>query len=244
VPQIYLDTISPDLVVTADGVLAPEGASASRAWLSADEECLILATSGTVAGPKFAAIPARCVDLSTSTIARDLGVTAHDRVQVASPLTYFYGLGGGALMALRQGATVFLYAPPFIPSDLQAAIRRHQITVVQGTLSFHRMSFEFWNGRPFESVRIVTQGGESSGPTLAAQLASAYPIARHVQVFGMTEGGRISHRVIGEPACASNEIAAPFPHIEWKIVPIDKDGGSDVVRLAIRGPTVMLGYVH
>jgi len=105
------------------------------------------------------------------------------------------------------------------------------------------MGFQFWSSRPFESVRVVTHGGESCGPTLAAQLASAYPLAKQVQVFGMTEGGRISHRLISEPASASNEIGAPFPHIEWKIVPIDKVSRSDMGRLAIKGPSVMLGYV-
>jgi hypothetical protein len=115
----------------------------------------------------------------------------------------------GALMALRQGATVFLHAPPFVPSAVQATLRSHEITVVQGTPSFHRVGFEFWNGTPFESVRIVTQGGEPCTPALAARIASAYPRARHVQIFGMTEAGRVSHRAISEPALASNEIARP-----------------------------------
>jgi acyl-CoA synthetase (AMP-forming)/AMP-acid ligase II len=47
--------------------------------------------------------------------------------------------------------------------------------------------------------------------------------------------------VIGEPAFASNEIGLPFPHIEWKIVPVD--GEADFGRLAVRGPSVMRGYV-
>jgi long-chain acyl-CoA synthetase len=159
VPRLYLDTILPDLIVTADGVRAPEGDRSSQ-FLRSPEECLLLGTSGTTAEPKFAAISVSCIDLTTSTIADDLGINARDRVQVASPLTYFYGLTGGALMALRQGATVFLHAPPFVPSAVQATLRSHEITVVQGTPSSHRVGFEFWNGTPFESVRIVTQGGE------------------------------------------------------------------------------------
>lgn len=144
-------------------------------------------------------------------------------------------------MALRQGATVFLHAPPFVPSAVQATVRSHEITVVQGTPSSHRVGFEFWNGTPFESVRIVTQGGEPCTPALAARIASAYPRARHVQIFGMTEAGRVSHRAISEPALASNEIGTPFPHLEWKIVPVD--ASADFGRIAFRGPSVMLGYV-
>ncbi len=157
-----------------------------------------------------------------------------------TPLTYFYGLVGGTLTALRQGATIFLYAPPCVPSVLQADVRNFAITVVQGTPSFHRLAIEFWNGTPFENVRVVTQGGEPCGPRLAEQLASVYPLARHVQVFGMTEGGRISHRAMN-PASHSDAIGEPFPHVEWKIVPLR--GRPDCGRLAIRGPSVMLGYV-
>src|SRR5581483_4091159 len=157
VPRLYLDTLTPDLIVTPDHVVA--GERPSRGSRDA-KECLILATSGTITEPKLVAIPAHCPDLSTSTIARNLDLTAQDRVQVASPLTYFYGLIGGALMALRQGATIFLYAPPFVPSVLQADLRKFDITVVQGTPSFHRIGFEYWNGSPFESVRVVTFGGE------------------------------------------------------------------------------------
>lgn len=238
VPRLYLDTLTPDLIVTPDHVVA--GERPSRGSRDA-KECLILATSGTITEPKLVAIPAHCPDLSTSTIARNLDLTAQDRVQVASPLTYFYGLIGGALMALRQGATIFLYAPPFVPSVLQADLRKFDITVVQGTPSFHRIGFEYWNGSPFESVRVVTFGGELLGATLASRLATAYPLAKHVQVFGMTEGGRISHNVMSRTRY-SDTIGVPFPYIEWKIVPLDseRDGG----RLAIRGPTVMPGYVH
>ncbi len=238
VPRVYVEALMPDLIVAGGEVLAGES---GRRPMRSDEECLILATSGTTADPKLVAIAARGIERTITVIARDLGLTAEDRVQVASPLTYFYGFVGGALAALRNGATVFLYAPPFVPSVLQSDVRNFDITVVQGTPSFHRLGLEFWNGSPFEGVRIVTQGGEPCGPNLAARLISAYPSARHVQVFGMTEGGRISHKVM-TPDGDSSEIGRPFPHIEWKIVPLD--GKPDYGRLAVRGPSVMLGYIH
>jgi fatty acid CoA ligase FadD36 len=238
VPRAYVEALMPDLIVAGGEVLRGES---GRRPTRSGEECLILATSGTTADPKLVAIPARSIELTTTVIARDLDLTAKDRVQVASPLTYFYGFVGGVLAALRNEATVFLYAPPFIPSVLQSDVRNCGITVVQGTPSFHRMGLEFWNGRPFDGVRIVTQGGEPCGPNLAARLVSAYPSARHVQVFGMTEVGRISHKVM-TPDGDSSEIGPTLSHIEWKIVPLD--GKSDYGRLAVRGPSVMLGYIR
>ena len=244
IPQLYTNTIAPDLIVTESEVLAvnPENRPVDRSR-RASEECLILATSGTTSEPKFVALPASSIDLSLSTITRELGISESDRVQVANPLTYVYGLIGGTLPALRQGATIFLYPPSLVPSVLLHDLRKNEITLVQGPASSHRLSLQFWNGKPFESVRLFTQGGEFCGPALSSQLARLYPLAKHVQVFGMTEGGRICHREIAEPALASNEIGTPFPHCQWKIVPIEGSGAAAAGLLAIKGPLVMLGYV-
>jgi acyl-coenzyme A synthetase/AMP-(fatty) acid ligase len=106
VPRLYLDTILPDLIVTADSVRAPESDRISQ-FLRSPEECLILGTSGTTAEPKFAAIPVSCIDLTTSTIADDLGINARDRVQVAAPLTYFYGLTGERSWLFGRGRPSF-----------------------------------------------------------------------------------------------------------------------------------------
>jgi acyl-coenzyme A synthetase/AMP-(fatty) acid ligase len=245
IPQLYTNTIAPNLIVTEDDVLVadPESQGADRSRRAA-EECLILATSGTTSEPKFVALLASGIDLNLATIARDLGISESDRIQVANPLTYHFGLIGGALPALRQGATIFLYQPPVVPSVLLHDLRENEITLVQGTASSHRLNLQFWNGKPFESVRLFTQGGEFCGPALSSQLARLYPRAKHVECFGMTEGGRICHKVISEPALASNEIGTPFPHSQWKIVPVDAYGAAAAGLLAVKGPSIMLGYLN
>ena len=107
----------------------------------------------------------------------------------------------------------------------------------------HRLHLQFWNGKPFESVRLMTQGGEFCGGALASHLAAIYPRAAHVQVFGMTECGRISHKAFADPASVSNEIGTPFAHIQYKIVPVDDGVASEGALLSLKGPSIMLGYV-
>lgn len=239
----YIRALQPELVVSDRGVSRTAGPAKSSKHKRALEECLILATSGTRSEPKLVALPASSIMLHALVMARDLGVSASDRFQASLPLSHAYGLVGGPMAALQHGATVLLYSPPLVPSIVQRDIREYGVTVVQGPASVHRLNFQFWNGKPFPSVRLVTQAGEYFGPALAAKVAAAYPSAQHVQIFGMTECGRISHRTINDPALASNEIGVPFSHIEWKILPGDPEGGSGSGLFAVRGPSVMLGYV-
>jgi acyl-coenzyme A synthetase/AMP-(fatty) acid ligase len=239
VPEIYTKTVAPDIIVTDDAVI---GGSGNRDGIARDE-CLILATSGTMTEPKLVALTATGVDLTVSAIAGDLAISESDRLLVASPLSFVYGLFGGALAALRQGAEAFLYPPLTAPSSLQNDIRQNNITIVQGPASMHRLHLQFWNGKPFESVRLMTQGGEFCGGVLASQLAAIYPRAAHVQVFGMTECGRISHKAFADPASVSNEIGTPFAHIQYKIVPVDQGVASEGGLLSLKGPSIMLGYV-
>ena len=49
--------------------------------------------------------------------------------------------------------------------------------------------------------------------------------------------------MITDPVLASNEIGTPFSHIQWKIMPLDGDGAGDGGLFAVKGPSVMLGYV-
>ena len=95
--------------MTDDAIIAGSG---NRDGIAPDE-CLILATSGTMAEPKLVALTATGVDLTVSAIAGDLAISDSDRLLVAGPLSFVYGLLGGALAALRKGATAFLYPPAY-----------------------------------------------------------------------------------------------------------------------------------
>jgi fatty acid CoA ligase FadD36 len=49
--------------------------------------------------------------------------------------------------------------------------------------------------------------------------------------------------MITDPALASDEIGTPFSHIQWKIMPLHRDGAGHGGLFAVKGPSVMLGYV-
>jgi acyl-CoA synthetase (AMP-forming)/AMP-acid ligase II len=216
-------------------------ASAPPVPLAARDEALVICTSGTTGIPKLVALPAESVCLNAATIAAALGLGPGDRVAVNTPLGYMYGLMGGCLASLWAGATCRLFRPRDPLTQLQAAIRREDITVVQGPPSLFRLFLAYWNGEPFPGVRVVTTGGEPLGGDLAAGLGRAFPNARRLFLYGMTEAGpRISHLAFEEGGGVDGCVGVPYDHLEWRLDPVEASAGG---RLVLRGPAMFLGYI-
>jgi long-chain acyl-CoA synthetase len=213
--------------------------------LGARDEGMVMCTSGTTGYPKPVALPAESVCINAATIGAALGLGADDRLAVSTPLGYMYGLMGGCMAGLWAGATICLFPPRDPLTQLQAAIRRFGITVVQGPPSLLRLFMAYWSGQPFPSVRMVTTGGETLGAGLIDSLEQAFPSARKLFLYGMTEAGpRIAHRSFELGGGRDGRFGQPYSHIEWRIDPIGEPGvDADAGRLAIRGPTVFLGYI-
>jgi len=216
-------------------------ADGGREPLGPRDEALVICTSGTTGMPKLVALPAESVCLNAATIAAALGLGAGDRVAVNTPLGYMYGLMGGCLASLWAGSTCRLFQPRDPLTTLQAAIRRERITVVQGPPSLFRVFMAYWNGEPFPEVRVVTTGGEPLADDLAAALGKAFPNARRLFLYGMTEAGpRISDLPFEEGGGVDGGIGRPYAHLEWQLEPV---AGTAAGRLVLRGPGMFLGYV-
>lgn len=205
------------------------------------DEALVICTSGTTGIPKLVALPAESVCITAAAIADSLGLKPGDRVAVNTPLGYMYGLMGGCLASLWGGATIRLFRPRDPLTQLEAAIRREGITIVQGPPSLFRLFMGYWSGEPFPGVRCVTTGGEPLGADLADALARAFPNASRLFLYGMTEAGpRISHLSFEEGGGTDACIGVPYRHFEWRVDPVS---GSPAGRLVLRGPSMFLGYI-
>ena len=214
-------------------------------WTPRDE-ALVLNTSGTTGNPKLVALPAESVCLNAATIGACLEMTSEDRIAVTTPLTYMYGLMGATVAGLWAGAAVHFFSPQTPLPIVQAHIRKNHITVVQGPPTLMRLFITYWNGHPFPSVRMVTTGGEALSPELAADLNRAFTEAKKIFIYGMTEAGpRISHDDINTGGFARGCVGKPYQHIEWRIDPLaNPDLPAHVGRLALRGPSIFLGYLQ
>lgn len=219
------------------------GRTTWRPTFDVRDEALVLATSGSTGTARFVALPAESVLVNSTTIGRELDFTASDRLALTTPLGYSYGLMGVAVAGLMAGATLVLYPTHEPLMRALSVIRRERVTVVQGPPSMLRVLLAAWRGEPFDSVRLVTTGGELLPKGLAELLDRAFPAARKVFLYGMTEAGpRIAHEPVEAGGGVEGCIGRPFPHVEWRLDPVD--GGADGEgRLRLRGPSLFLGYV-
>jgi acyl-CoA synthetase (AMP-forming)/AMP-acid ligase II len=205
-------------------------------------EALVLATSGTSGAPRLVALPGDSALVNTRAIAAELGLDEQTRLLVAQPLSRAYGLVGACLTGLRSGAEIHLEPGATPPPVLQRAIRERELTVVQGAPAFFQLFMQYWNGKPFPSVRVWTTGGELASRELLGSLRRAFPRARGRIIFGMTElGPRISHAPAEDPRVLRGFIGRPFDHIDWRIEAAQAADAPG--RLRLRGSAAFLGYV-
>lgn len=209
------------------------------------EECLVVLTSGSTAQPKAVAVPASGLGQGVAAIALSYQLTPKDKVQIATPLTYALGILSGALLVLYAGAHVVAHPPSTLPTTLHRAVWDEGITIIQGPSSLHELSRRYWSGQPFTSVRIVHQGGEPMAASLGNWLEDAYPNARFIRAFAMTEGiTRITHVDMPKPGEAGNLQGKPFDFWDIGFNDPDMDQLEGVGILTLKGPTLMLGYIN
>lgn len=229
-------------VVVDDGVVS--GPPEPRTAFSARDEALVICTSGTSGNPQLVALPAESVCLNAATIASSLELRPDDRLAVATPLGYLYGLMGGCLAALWAGSSCRVFDPGGPLTTLQAAITAEGITVIQGPPTFFRLFLGYANGETFPGVRVVTTGGENFTDELITGLERAFPAARKLALYGMTEAGpRISHEDFALGGGRNGCVGRPYAHFECRIEPGEWSSAATTGRLAIRGPSMMLGYI-
>lgn len=82
---------------------------------------------------------------------------------------------------------------------------------------------------------------DSMTPQQVADLGRAFPNARRLFLYGMTEAGpRLSHLAFEEGGGVDGCVGIPYSHVEWRLDPV---AGSDAGRLVLRGPGMFLGYI-
>lgn len=223
--------------------------AASRAGAAGEtfgprEEALVICTSGTTGSPKLVALPAESVCINAGTISDALGLGPGDRVAVATPLGYLYGLMGGCMASLWSGAACHLFEPGAPLTVLQAAIRTEGLTVVQGPPTFFRLFITYADGAVFPGVRLITTGGEPLSAELAERLGQTFPNARKLFLYGMTEAGpRISHEEFERGGGCDGCVGRPYTHFQSRLEPVEGWPEDGTGRLCLRGPSMFLGYI-
>jgi acyl-CoA synthetase (AMP-forming)/AMP-acid ligase II len=205
-------------------------------------------TSGTTADSKGAQHTDRTVMAGAIAFARKVRVTEDDIALVAFPFTHIGGVIIGVLTPLLTGSAAVLMEA-FTPAHATELVRRHRITLANGTPAIHSLMLAEARNDPdaYASVRAFPSGGSTKPPQLHFDLLEA--VASSVGIasgYGMTEAPILSQTDVDAPDEAKRDgEGTPTDGVAMKLVDregveVPRDAEGEIV---VTGPQVMRGYL-
>jgi len=218
---------------------APSGKSPHRRIDS--DMAAILYTSGSTGKPKGVVLSHRNLVAGAYSVSAYLRNTCDDRLLVALPLSFDYGLSQ-LTTAFRVGACAVL-ANYLFPKDLVRMVVEERITGLAGVPPlWHQLAHQTWPDKL--TLRYVTNSGGIMPTATLNVLRSAMPQAEIYLMYGLTEAFRSTYLPPSELAQRPNSIGRPIPNADVMVV--REDGtlceAYEHGELVHRGPLVSLGY--
>ncbi|MFE6490792.1 class I adenylate-forming enzyme family protein [Streptomyces sp. NPDC057748] len=223
------------------GTAPPAQDDAGR--LGPDATALMIYTSGSTARPKGILCPHGTVVWAAHAVASTLGYRYDDIVYVRLPMSFDYGLYQILLCAVA-GAEIVFPSEPMSAGELRA-VRNSGATVLPlvPTLAAVLSRLAARDTRP-TSLRLFSNTGAALVGPDAARLRSAFPNARLICMYGMSECKRITVARPDEDLTHPATVGRALPGTELFVV--DEQGEvlppGEVGQILSAGPHVMAGY--
>jgi acyl-CoA synthetase (AMP-forming)/AMP-acid ligase II len=231
---------------TFAGEIEGSGKAQSTGFSTADEEALVLHTSGTTSRPKIVPLAQKNVAASAQNILTSLELTSADTCLNIMPLFHIHGLIAAVLSSIRAGATIFC-APNFNalsyfswleeanPSWYTAVPTMHQTILARAPRNkeiIHAIS-----------LRFIRSSSASLPPAVMAELEAVFdcPV---LEAYGMTEA---AHQMASNPLPSAPRKPGSVGRAAGPEVAImDLEGTllatGDTGEIVIRGQNVFAGY--
>lgn len=212
-----------------------------------DDTILMIYTSGTTGKPKGAMITHQSILASAKAQAEHFLITEKDVAIGALPLNHVGGITCTVMVALISRSQVILI-PTFIPKTVLESIGRFKATIVGGVPTMYYMLLNEMKSRPFDlhTLRLCIVGGSSVDKELVRQIASHFPSAKTVNLYGLSEtsGACVLSKLTDSVEKVGASIGVPIGDFQMKVVdgrkadlPFEKPG-----ELAVKGACVAKGY--
>ena len=227
-----------------DGSPLPEGAPYLSAERTADDIAALFYTSGTTGRPKgvpttHAAFLANAENLTRClriprTAGRDF------RTLISVPLFHVTGCNSQFLAAAYVGGTSVIM-PAFDLAGLAHAIPAERITFLVTVPAVYNLLLRSGHlaGTDTSAVRWVAYGGAPIPTGLVKEIIAAFPAARVINGYGMTETASLLTVLPHDDAADhSDSVGYAVPSVELAI----DETSPGVGELLARGTNVMKGY--
>lgn len=203
----------------------------------ADELCLLMPTSGSMAAAKLAALSYHNVSSAADQVRQALDVGPADRAITCLPLDHVYGLSV-LHSQLAAGGSVVLNVSSVIDRVFWERFDRNEVTVLAGVpWTFNVMKDCGIDFVAIPSIRKLTQSGARLDSSTLTWLLEAFPSASTdlYLMYGQTEAtGRIAVLPPSEIQLKPGSVGRPVQFGSFSC--------SDDGEIIYRGPNVMLGY--
>nr|WP_246297622.1 class I adenylate-forming enzyme family protein [Janibacter cremeus] len=221
-------------------------ALAPFAAVDADDDAVLMFTSGTTSAPRAVRVSHRNIRANTDSILQYLELTPEDRIVVVLPFSYCYG---ASLLHthLRAGASLSICDTFAFPETVIDTIRRDACTGLAGVPSTyqHLLRASSFRTTPLPSLRLLQQaGGRLPQPQVDA-VAASQPQARLFVMYGATEAtSRLSYLPPELREERRGSVGRGIPGVTLSVV--DDDGrevaAGSVGEVFARGESITKGY--
>jgi long-chain acyl-CoA synthetase len=230
------------LVISADAGL-PSGPP--HAWREAGPDTLaaLFYTSGTTGFPKGAMTTHDNFLATAETFRRQADRPGPEACTLISvPLFHVTGCNSQFLPMVKVGGCSVIL-PEFSVSSFLEAIRDENVNILVAVPSIYWLAIQQpeFDELDVSSVKVVGYGGAPIAPDLVRRIMRAFPEARLVNGYGLSETAATSTSLSHEYAETRPEsVGLAVPIVELDLLDVDPTSG--VGELAIRGQNVTQGY--
>jgi acyl-[acyl-carrier-protein]-phospholipid O-acyltransferase / long-chain-fatty-acid--[acyl-carrier-protein] ligase len=201
---------------------------------------VILFTSGTEGDPKGVALSHLNLLSNVEQVRAHIALYRSDVLFNPLPTFHCFGLTVGALMPLLLGIKTVFHPTPLQPHEIVRRVKASGATILLSTDTFISQYARAGEDGDLNSLRMAVCGAERLRDETRALLRRKYSIEL-IEGYGVTEAS---------PVVAANQPGANRPGtvgrlikgIEARLEPVE--GIPNSGRLFIRGPNIMLGYIH